>query len=153
MTKGLWGWWGLLVWFLIISWGCFEQWYCVRIRTALKALLFWTFTNSRHHCNGRKLFSHEKLFFDRGVLIFFKFKEVEIQKKANRLRKYLEGKFAKADKCSTHSLLLASKLRRRISSKVTPLLCSQSIFSWSNALRRSSSSRIWSSRAYKMNQN
>lgn len=47
----------------------------------------------------------------------------------------------------THSLLLASRLRLRISSRVMLLCCSQSPFSCSKALRRSSNSRIWSSRA------
>lgn len=49
----------------------------------------------------------------------------------------------------THSLLFASKLFLRNSSKVIPFAASQSTFSWSNAFLRSSNSRIWSSSAYK----
>lgn len=50
----------------------------------------------------------------------------------------------------THSLLLASRLRRRNSSTVTPFELSQSCFSCSNARFRSSNSRICISRACRM---
>lgn len=53
-------------------------------------------------------------------------------------------------KFKTHSLLFASKLFLRNSSSVTPFAASHSSFSCAKALRRSSSSLVCSSRAWKI---
>ena len=60
-----------------------------------------------------------------------------------------DEKIYKGTAKSTYSLLFASRLLRRSSSSVTPFDCSHSPFSISNAFRRSSSSRICSSRAWR----
>ena len=77
-----------------------------------------------------------------------------IDAKMIRLKRFVKKRAEKESKATkiqtnTHSLLFASRLLRRSSSTVIPFEFSQSCFSCSNARLRSSSSRIWISRACK----